>query len=161
MANYCKNKLIILGNENDIAEVKSKIFAKNPNWGEQQKYGSYCRIIIPSSETLKEFQGNENWQPDTSWDSADGVMETNLNEDYDCPDRIEVEFPSKWQPELEFVKFLIGQFPLCEYELSYYDTGFEFAGYLTAKANSECVINHTLDKANILKIAYYEFGDEP
>jgi len=122
MPNWCKNDVIVSGDEEDVTKFKNLM----TNDGQDFEEGFSFNKIVPQPDnilldSLKVYDWNiENW--DTKWDAS------SVSVYFDEEDYMEFSFLTAWSPPINVINKLKEMFPNLNVSGGYIGEGWEFAG---------------------------------
>jgi len=122
MPNWCKNEVIISGEEDVVTKFKNLM----TNDGKDFEKGFSFNKIVPQPDNilldnLKVYNWNiENW--DTKWDAS------SVSVYFDEEDYMEFSFLTAWSPPINVINKLKEMFPNLNIYGGYIGEGWEFAG---------------------------------
>ena len=122
MPNWCKNDVIVSGDEEDVTKFKNLM----TNDGKDFEKGFSFNKIVPQPDnilldSLKVYDWNiENW--DTKWDAS------SVSVYFDEEDYMEFSFLTAWSPPINVINKLKEMFPTLNVYGGYIGEGWEFAG---------------------------------
>ena len=122
MPNWCKNEVIISGEEDVVTKFKNLM----TNDGKDFEKGFSFNKIVPQPDNilldnLKVYNWNiENW--DTKWDAS------SVSVYFDEEDYMEFSFLTAWSPPINVINKLKEMFPTLNVYGGYIGEGWEFAG---------------------------------
>lgn len=153
MPNWCENKLIVVGDEEDLLEFKEQ--AKSHEEGIETDIRMNNFIPMPEEliKTVSPWEhpnwkdwALENWG--CKWDlSARLIKETE--------DSLTYEFASPWSPPINWILNIAPMFPELLFQLRYKEGGMCFQGTLSAKdylcINNEEEYHEYIDEKELLR----------
>ena len=122
MPNWCKNEVIVSGDEEVVTKFKNLM----TNDGQDFEEGFSFNKIVPQPDnilldSLKVYDWNiENW--DTKWDAS------SVSVYLDEGDYMEFSFLTAWSPPINVINKLKEMFPKLNVYGGYIGEGWEFAG---------------------------------
>ena len=122
MPNWCKNEVIVSGEEDVVSEFKNLMTSN----GQDFEKGFSFNKIVPQPDnilldSLKVYNWNiENW--DTKWDAS------SVSVYFDEEDYMEFSFLTAWSPPINVINKLKEMFPNLNIYGGYIGEGWEFAG---------------------------------
>ena len=122
MPNWCKNEVIVSGDEEVVTKFKNLM----TNDGQDFEEGFSFNKIVPQPDnilldSLKVYDWNiENW--DTKWDAS------SVSVYFDEGDYMEFSFLTAWSPPINVINKLKEMFPKLNVYGGYIGEGWEFAG---------------------------------
>ena len=152
MPNWCRNRVTVYGNEEEVSKVvdifesKDTVFGKiipSPDWknipnedGElpvrrEHKNPKTGEVSFVTMEFPKSGKNDSRWYDwnisnwGTKWD-INGSVEVDVEDE----DQIEINFNTAWGPPVEVCEKLRDMFPELGFSWFYDEPGMETAGYL-------------------------------
>ena len=152
MPNWCRNRVTVYGNEEEVSKVvdifesKDTVFGKiipSPDWknipnedGElpevvEHKNPKTGEVSFVTTQFPKSKKHDDRWYDwnianwDTKWDIAGGV-----EIDEQDSEVVEINFSTAWSPPEAICSKLREMFPDLSFSWFYDEPGMEFAGYL-------------------------------
>ena len=126
MPNWCENKLVVRGEEKDMAKFKKTMEVEN-------LLNSF--VPMPKKEDANWYQwANNNWG--TKWDVE--VHNSMIEDDY-----VELSFDSAWGPPIAWVEIVARKYPKLKFSLKYDEPGLCFMG--CAKGSNGKIETQTIE----------------
>ena len=126
MPNWCNNTLTIQGEEKDVEKFAKKLHKiRNENNKVEDLLKTF--VSMPKKSNPDDWY---NWNCDnwgTKWDACESYINHN---DIDF---FSVTFDTAWSPPIEWIKYIMKDFPDLRFSLEYDEPGCAFGGNLQAQ----------------------------
>ena len=121
MPNWCENKLVVRGEEKDMAKF-NKVIEKKVIRNDNGKIGDILKAFVPIPKDQDDnwYQWcTDNWG--TKWDVE--CYEDLIEDDY-----VELSFDSAWAPPIAWLRIVAKRYPKLKFALKYDEPGMCFMG---------------------------------
>ncbi len=144
MPNWCNNKLVVLGPDEDVERFKKTAIGNSPWHTKEEKKSvlNFHSLVPVPPEIVSAGYGEAGYEWERqNWGCKWGACHTRLVDGR--KGHLEYSFETPWCPPIPFLEKLGREWPMLTFLLDYEEPGMSYKGI--AKVHGEAVEDHCFD----------------